>query len=121
MGGVSYWQEFLSCYRQHFEVVRADTPALLDEAYRLRYQVYCVENSYENRAQQVNGRERDAYDDRSVHSLLIHRRSGAAAGTVRVILPGTDREAALPINIVTDPGQHELLRRLPLSRTAEIS
>jgi N-acyl amino acid synthase of PEP-CTERM/exosortase system len=122
MAGVSSWQEFLSCYRRHFEVVRADTPDLLDEAYRLRYQVYCLENRYENPDQQVHGRERDLYDDRSVHSLLIHRRSGLAAGTMRVILPGTDtQDLPLPINIVTDSGQHELLHRLPPSHTAEIS
>ena len=122
MAGVSSWQEFLSCYRRHFEVVRADTADLLDEAYRLRYQVYCLENRYENPDQQVHGRERDLYDDRSVHSLLIHRRSGLAAGTMRVILPGTDtQDLPLPINIVTDSGQHELLHRLPPSHTAEIS
>jgi len=120
MAGVSHWQEFLSCYRQHFEVVRADTPSLLDDAYRLRYQVYCVENRYEDPGQQANGRERDVYDDRSVHSLLIHRRSGVAAGTMRVILPGTFTQE-LPINTVTDSGLQQLLRQLPPSHTAEIS
>ena len=40
---------------------------------------------------------------------------------MRVILPGTDREPPLPINLVADLGQRELLRRLPHSRTAEIS
>jgi N-acyl amino acid synthase of PEP-CTERM/exosortase system len=114
MAGVSHWQEFLSCYRQHFEVVRADTPSLLDDAYRLRYQVYCVENRYEDPGQQANGRERDVYDDRSVHSLLIHRRSGVAAGTMRVILPGTvTQDLPLPINTVTDSGLQQLLRQLP--------
>jgi N-acyl amino acid synthase of PEP-CTERM/exosortase system len=121
MAGVSGWQDFLSCYREHFEVVRAHTPILLDQVYRLRYQVYCVENNYEDPHQQADGRETDIYDERSVHALLIHRRSGAVAGTVRVILPGTDREPPLPINLAADPEQRELLRRLPHSRTAEIS
>src|SRR5205085_7287113 len=122
MAGVSHWQEFLSCYRQHFEVVRADTPSLLDEAYRLRYQVYCIENRYENPGQQANGRERDVYDDRSVHSLLIHRRCGVAAGTMRVILPGmVTQDLPLPINTVPDSGLQQLLRQLPPSHTAEIS
>jgi len=121
MVGVSYWQEFLSCYRQHFEVVRADTPTLLDEAYRLRYRVYCVENAYEDPHRQAEGRETDIYDDRSVHALLVHRRSDAIAGTVRVILPGTGGEPPLPINLVADPDQRELLQRLPHRRTAEIS
>jgi len=57
----------------------------------------------------------------SVHALLVHRRTEAVAGTVRVILPGTDREPPLPINLVADSDQRELLRRLPHSRTAEIS
>jgi ribosomal protein L15E len=60
MAGVSHWQEFLSCYRQHFEVVRADTPSLLDEAYRLRYQVYCVEIDTKTRVSRSTG-ERGTY------------------------------------------------------------
>jgi N-acyl amino acid synthase of PEP-CTERM/exosortase system len=120
MAGESGWQDFLSCYREHFEVVRASTPFLLDQVYRLRYQVYCVENAYRDR--QLEGRETDIYDERSVHALLVHRRSEAVAGTVRVILPGTDQQhPPLPINIVADSEQRELLRRLPRSRTAELS
>jgi N-acyl amino acid synthase of PEP-CTERM/exosortase system len=116
------WQDVLSCYREHFEVVRASTPSLLDQAYRLRYQVYCIENSYENPNQHADGRERDIYDDRSVHALLLHRRSGGVAGTVRVILPEADNQAPpLPITIVTDSHHGELLRRLPQSHTAELS
>ena len=49
-------------YESYFDIVRADTPALLDEAYRLRYQVYCVENPFENPAEHSDGRERDADD-----------------------------------------------------------
>jgi N-acyl amino acid synthase of PEP-CTERM/exosortase system len=122
MADVSSWQDFPSCYRQHFEVVRAGTPNLLDDAYRLRYQVYCVENAYENPNEQIGGRETDIYDARSVHVLLVHRRSGAVAGTVRVILPEADTQGlSLPINIVTDWHHRELLRGLPRSHTAEIS
>ena len=121
MAGESGWQDFLSCYREHFEVVRASTPTLLDQVYRLRYQVYCVENAYEDPDRQPGGLETDIYDERSVHALLVHRGSEAVAGTVRVILPGKDREPPLPINLVADCDQRERLRRLPHSRTAEIS
>jgi N-acyl amino acid synthase of PEP-CTERM/exosortase system len=122
MTGVSGWQDFLSCYKEHFEVVRASTPALLDEAYRLRYQVYCVENCYENPNQHLGGRETDIYDDTSEHALLLHRRSREIAGTVRVILPTTDTQnLGLPINIVADSEQREMLGRLPHSHTAELS
>ena len=122
MAGEAGWQDLLSCYREHFEVVRANTPSLLDQVYRLRYQVYCVENAYEDPDRQVEGRETDIYDERSVHALLVHRRSDAVAGTVRVILPRTDQQdPPLPINIVADSEQRELLRRLPHSHTAELS
>jgi N-acyl amino acid synthase of PEP-CTERM/exosortase system len=121
MAGESGWQDFLSCYREHFEVVRASTPTLLDQVYRLRYQVYCVENAYEDPDRQPGGLETDIYDERSVHALLVHRGSEAVAGTVRVILPGTDQQSPpLPINIVADSEQRELLRRLPHC-TAELS
>ena len=82
-----------AAYNEHFDVVRATTPAALDEAYRLRYQVYCVENPFENAAEHVDGREADVDDDRSVHALLVHRRTGITAGTVRVILPGEGKQS----------------------------
>jgi N-acyl amino acid synthase of PEP-CTERM/exosortase system len=114
------WRDLLSCYRAHFEVVRAETTELLDEAYRLRYQVYCVENLYED-PNQPDKRERDVYDARSAHALLMHKRTGAIAGTVRVILPADAPELPLPISVLTDPYQRERLRRLPRSQLAEIS
>lgn len=112
----------VSCYHEHFDMVRADTPALLDQAYRLRYQVYCVENAFEDPAGQMDGRETDGDDDRSVHTLLVHRRSGTVAGTVRVILSddGT-RPRPLPIRRVVDAASRGLLDQLPRRRTAEIS
>src|SRR5947207_1152481 len=108
MADVSGWQDFLSCYREHFEVVRASTPSLLDQAYRLRYQVYCIENPYENPDERADGREMDIYDDRSIHALLVHRRSGAVAGTVRVILPADNQGPPLPLKIVTDSHHREV-------------
>lgn len=110
---------FVNTYNEHFDVVRASTPSLLDEAYRLRYQVYCVENPFENPAEHVDGRETDIDDDRAVHSLLIHRRTGMTAGTVRVILPGEGRRLRpLPIHKVT---HSPLLDKLSRHGMGEIS
>ena len=65
-------------------VLVADTSELLDEVYRLRYQVYCVEMTYEAGR---DGKEYDEFDNRAHHVLLVHRASGEAIGTVRVIPP----------------------------------
>ena len=113
--------DFAAGYDRHFAVVRADTPELLDLAYRLRYQVYCVENQFEDPAQFVDGREIDGDDDRSVHTLLIHRRTGAVAGTTRVILPYNDPARQLPIERVLNLRDRLLFQSLPLQSTAEIS
>jgi N-acyl amino acid synthase of PEP-CTERM/exosortase system len=109
-------------YSRWFDVVPADTPERLAEAYRLRYQVYCVENTYENAAAHPDGLERDSYDSHSVHSLLIHRPTGMMAGTVRLILPdGSGSIGALPVSkVCTDPALHDPAV-FPPARTAEIS
>lgn len=110
-------------YNQYFDVLRADTPALLDQVYRLRYQVYCIENAFEPIAENPNERETDQYDDRSLHSLLVHRPTGAFVGTVRLILPDNDgRRVDLPIRqVCRDDLWTETADQVPLSRTAEIS
>lgn len=108
-------------YKKWFDVVPADTPERLAEAYRLRYQVYCVENAFENAAEHPDGLERDQYDRHSVHSLLVHRASGAVAGTVRLILPVAGGIDALPISRVCDAAALRDCARLPPERTAEIS
>src|SRR3982074_3187532 len=106
-------------YTNHFDVIRADTPALLDRVYEIRYQVYCGENAFEDPAQNLGGREIDGDDDRAAHVLLIHRESGEAAGTARVILP--DPRGALPIQSVLDSGGRRLFPPLPAHTVGEVS
>jgi len=114
--------DFAGSYSSYFDIVRANTPALLDEAYRLRYQVYCVENPFENAAEHIDGCEIDADDDRSIHTLLVHRRTGAVAGTVRVILPTNDpSRRPLPIHRILASQKRSYSSRLPQHETAEIS
>lgn len=111
-----------SMYARWFDVVPADTPERLEEAYKLRYQVYCVENTFEDVTRHRNRLEIDEYDRHSVHSLLIHRPTGMVAGTVRLILPnGSGSIEALPISeVCTDPSLRDPTR-FPPARTAEIS
>jgi N-acyl amino acid synthase of PEP-CTERM/exosortase system len=113
------FKDLSTLYTRHFDIVRADTPALLDRVYELRYQVYCIENAFEDPAENPGAREIDADDDRAAHVLLIHRESGEAAGTARVILP--DCRRALPIRRVLDSEGRRLFDHLPAHSVGEVS
>jgi N-acyl amino acid synthase of PEP-CTERM/exosortase system len=109
-------------YARYFDVVIATSKSLLDAAYRLRYQVYCVENPFETAEEHPDGREVDAEDDRSVHSVILHRRTGSVAGAVRLILPDRDPQSRpLPMQRLLTPDLQTRLRELPAACTAEIS
>jgi N-acyl amino acid synthase of PEP-CTERM/exosortase system len=110
---------FHDAFLTTFRVQIAETAALREQAYRLRHQVYCIENQYEPRS--PDGMERDRFDHRSLHALLFHRNCDLPIGTVRLILPDPERPAAsLPIHTVCPP---EGMRSagLPTRETAEIS
>ena len=116
---VSATPEFPSLYDFHFAIVRARTPELLRKAYRLRYQVYCVEKPFENPDEQIDQCETDKYDDRSAHTLLVHRRTGEVAGASRVILP--HKGDPLPISTLLHGADLRSFAEFPIARTAEIS
>ena len=112
-------------FQRHFEVVRADTPLLLDDALRLRYQVYCRENNYEHPGSFADGREFDNFDLFSVHSYVKHLESSLTAANVRLILPRKgDRQFHFPIQDYVD---NELIQAHcewksgDINETAEIS
>jgi N-acyl amino acid synthase of PEP-CTERM/exosortase system len=110
-------------YEAYFETVFAETEEQRRAAYRLRYQVYCVEHTYLDAKQNPNFMETDACDKAALHTLLLHRATGQVAGTVRLILPGQDGKLVnFPIREVC---HHDLVARdnptLPWAKTAEIS
>ncbi len=108
-------------YDQYFSVVPADTPALLDEAHALRYQVYCVEHEFEDPALQSGKREMDAHDSHSVHAVLIYRPSGKVVGCVRLILPDQTHGVDLPLRSLLSPAEREHFAHFAPETTAEIS
>ena len=114
-------EETLLCrFNRHFRTMSADTPDLIRRAQEIRYQVYCVEREFENPADHPDRREKDKLDGHSVHSLLIHRATGHAVGTVRLVLPR--REApreSFAIQRVTEPSIWAT--SLPMEATAEVS
>lgn len=116
-------QRLLDVYNSYFDSVPVETDEEKHLAFRLRYEVYCVENPFEDPSQNPDGIETDPFDAYALHSLLVHRPSKIVVGTVRLILPRLDDpDVDLPIRTVC---RHELLDhdnpRLPRAKTAEIS
>lgn len=110
-------------YDAAFEEVHASTPALKEECFRLRHQVYCVERQFESALSNPPGLERDVYDERSDHSLLFHRPTGIAIGTVRLVLnvAGGKQLDPLPFHLVCDDPRARDSEFLPADLTAEVS
>jgi N-acyl amino acid synthase of PEP-CTERM/exosortase system len=104
-------------FKHHLVVVPADSNELLDRVFKLRFQVYCVERGFENADECPDGRERDHDDRRSLHFLVLDRATGAAAGTVRLILPQIGND--LPVFRLA--GACKPSAKLPLHSAAEVS
>lgn len=103
-------EDLLAHFNRYFELVPADTAALQEDCFRLRYQVYCVEGAVTGfRAEpSTEGLERDVYDERSLHCQLRHRTTNALAGTVRLILA----PPPLPVEIAGGSNTEQKYREL---------
>jgi N-acyl amino acid synthase of PEP-CTERM/exosortase system len=107
-------------FGQYFRIIAAEAQELREATYRLRYEVYCVENTFLVASDYPDGLERDEYDDRSLHALLQHVPTGKFVGTVRLIMPlaAADRLAFPFSDLCKEPGVD---RVLPPGSTAEVS
>lgn len=56
------------------------------EAFKLRYQIYCLERGYEDPARFPDGREQDHFDGRARHVLVSARHDRRPLGTSRLVL-----------------------------------
>lgn len=108
-------------YSELFECVHASTEALIDECYRLRYQVYTRELGYTEPNPDAGEYERDAYDGQSLHMLLRHRKTGEFVGTVRLIMGDNDYPRRLPLFDISDEQQIPLPSHFYTEKCAEIS
>lgn len=70
-----------------------DDPRLLEQSYRLRYQVYCVERRYLSPTDYPDHQERDTFDPASVHVGAVDSH-GDLAATARIVKPNA---AGLPL------------------------
>ena len=102
-----------------FKKVDHSDKALMDEIFKLRYQVYTQECGFLDPADYPDGRETDKYDPQSLHFVAMNQ-DDDVIGTLRLILPG---QYPLPIQtycpdlkIDKDPRE-----QLPQVQFAEIS
>lgn len=115
----------VAAFNEYFEVIDADSPELLREAFHLRYRALCIEQRLPgfDAKHYLDEHEYDNYDAHSSHILLQHRPSGDFVGTARLILPASGNYKKLfPIEKHTqlDPALLDI-RELPRQRIAEVS
>ena len=91
MAGYSIAENFA----QYFQIKFADSKALRQEAFKIRYGVYAAELGWEPENEQQM--ESDECDDYAFHCLLEHKRTGVFAGCVRLVIPpATQPDLKLP-------------------------
>ncbi|MCP3867072.1 MAG: PEP-CTERM/exosortase system-associated acyltransferase [Gammaproteobacteria bacterium] len=85
-------------YRDYFKLIPADTDELRKEVFRIRYNVYCEDLSWEDSSRFPDKLESDEFDRHSRHCLLLHRSTGLYAGCVRLVLANSDiTRSAIPL------------------------
>jgi N-acyl amino acid synthase of PEP-CTERM/exosortase system len=71
---------------QEYDFYLADTDAGKNIHYRLRYQVYCLREKFEDPAYYPKSLEQDEYDNDSAHFIVRSRASGEWLGAMRLIV-----------------------------------
>jgi N-acyl amino acid synthase of PEP-CTERM/exosortase system len=117
--------ELYNTFHDHFETVSANTLGLMETAFRIRYQVYCVERSFEDQGAFPNKMETDEYDLHSAQTLLRCKTSGRYPGMVRLVLPNPiDPDMPLPMEKFCQSAMKSAgidLSSIPRESLAEVS
>ena len=79
-------------FNKYFTVTLADSPALKQDVFKIRYKVYCDEFEYESAMDCPNQLETDEYDEISTHCLITHLETGMPAGCIRLVPAVGSRE-----------------------------
>lgn len=112
----------LDAFNEFFDMVPADSQALLQEVYKLRYQVYCLETGFEATENHPDQMEYDEFDENSMHYLVRHKKSGVYAASTRLILPDlADIEHLFPIEIHSKIENTTVLQNVPRDKLGEVS
>ncbi|MCU0564016.1 MAG: PEP-CTERM/exosortase system-associated acyltransferase [Desulfobacterales bacterium] len=74
-------------FDKDFELFLADTEEGIALNQRVRYRVFCLEKGFEDATEFPDGRERDPWDEVSVHFAVREKATGNWVGATRIILP----------------------------------
>ncbi len=115
-----------STFNSVFSVQLATSPETINEVFKLRYQVYCIDRPFEDPNCFADKREHDAYDPRSVHGLIRHRISGDSVAAVRLVMAGdhpNDRDFPMEAPCIhrMDARAQTAIADAPREQIAEIS
>ncbi|MCK5355859.1 MAG: PEP-CTERM/exosortase system-associated acyltransferase [Methyloprofundus sp.] len=109
-------------FNEYFEMVPALSDELKNEAFKLRYQVYCIETGFEKMSEHPGKIEVDDFDENSAHYLIRHRKTGAYAATTRLILPNKNNlDKLFPIELfstIDNPSEMEDKQRRYLAEAS---
>jgi N-acyl amino acid synthase of PEP-CTERM/exosortase system len=112
----------LEYYNASFSSSIAESLEDREECFRIRFQVYCIDNGFEDPDNSPDGLERDGFDSHSVHSILTHNATNNGIGTVRLVLPQEDGEhRVLPMQYIAGAIAADDVAPFPICQTAEIS
>jgi len=112
----------IDVFNEYFEMVPANSEELKKEVYKLRYQVYCVENSFLDSTHYQEAMESDEFDKHSCHYLIYHRKLNVYMATTRLILPEKNNPDKLfPIEIHSKIDNVDALTHVSRHSLAEAS
>lgn len=109
----NYAHQFINECHKYFQIVHANEPNLKKECYRLRYEVFAEEHSFENPAEFTDRLERNEIDEMSDHFLLYYRPANDFVGTMRLIWGNNEGDAPIfPIfGTCESPLHHDAMLR----------
>jgi N-acyl amino acid synthase of PEP-CTERM/exosortase system len=81
------FKSYAYIYEQLYETKTVHRERDKEKAFRIRYDIYCAEYGFEDAKKFSQELEKDSFDDTAQQVLLIHKPSGEAVGTARVIPP----------------------------------
>lgn len=79
-------------FHEEFRFTLAHDEETRRRIFHLRHDVYCAELGYEQPTDPLRQLEYDAYDEHSLLCLIEHKKSGLAAGCMRLVLPESLRD-----------------------------